>query len=556
MGPRAFLVVASAAVLFVSARTAAAATIQVGPGDSYDKIEGANPGDEVVIAPGTYAFRVYLTKAGTAAAPIHIHAQDPANPPVWDMGTTLVEDAPGSYTAGDRGRGCWQLSGGTGYVIEGIVFRHCRTSSDNSAGIRYYNGSSVTVRDCVFQDNDDGMTGGTQDSTATVEYCEFDHNGNTAASTSAPTHNLYIYGGTFTLRYSWVHDPAQAQNFHIRAHTALIESNWFARAASYEGDLMTDDDYAGGATFTQSIVLRGNVFLEGTTQSNKGQMFVLYNDTQASGLTLSAHVLFNTFIGDGTHPAFVHLSNADGTPMSAEVDDNVIAGTSQPVLVEDATHGTVTGKNNWLQTGATAGTLTGSVFGTDPGFVSAATEGFHLAPGSGAIGAASIAGVMDLPTTEYWQDEKVTRLQRARATTKDIGAFESTTSSTPQGPYGPEGDAGSPDAGTDATVPEGGGIARPVDSGRILPGRTPTAETTTSRQGTASPAAAAAASPPKLRRAAAWPASPPSFSRSPGAGVAPSRDIPHSRPGPPTCIHGRASPRAISRTWPPARRLL
>ena len=29
---------------------------------------------------------------------------------------------------------------------------------------------------------------------------EFDRNGNLAASTSAPTHNIYIYGGDFTLR--------------------------------------------------------------------------------------------------------------------------------------------------------------------------------------------------------------------------------------------------------------------------------------------------------------------------------------------------------------------
>src|SRR5262249_54913507 len=149
-----------------------------------------------------------------------------------------------------------------------------------------------------------------------------------------------------------------------------------------------------------------------------------------------------TFIGDGTHPAFVHLSNADGTTMSAQVDDNVIFGTSAPILIEDAAHGTVTGKNNWMQTGASAGALTGTVFGSDPGFVSAASEDFPLAAGSAAIGAASTAGVQDLPATEYWKDETTTRMQRARATTKDIGAFESTTTSVPQGPYGPGSDGG------------------------------------------------------------------------------------------------------------------
>src|SRR5688572_28758226 len=76
-----------------------AAVINVTTNDNYTKIESANPGDEVVIAPGTYAFRVQLTKQAGVTNPIVIRALDPANPPVWDFATTLVENAPGSYTA-------------------------------------------------------------------------------------------------------------------------------------------------------------------------------------------------------------------------------------------------------------------------------------------------------------------------------------------------------------------------------------------------------------------------------------------------------------------------
>src|SRR5579862_9442346 len=126
-----------------------AAVINVGPGDSYAKIQGAKPGDEVVIAPGTYAFRVYLTQQASPTNPIIIRAQDPHNRPVWDFGTNLVENAPGSYTAGDRGRGGWQFSGAQSYNISGIVFRHCRTATYNSAGIRYYNGTTnLCIKDC------------------------------------------------------------------------------------------------------------------------------------------------------------------------------------------------------------------------------------------------------------------------------------------------------------------------------------------------------------------------------------------------------------------------
>src|SRR5947209_15666284 len=154
-------------------RSALATVINVSPADSYTKIESAKAGDEVVIAPGTYSFRVYLTAQASSTNPIIIRAQDPANRPVWDFGTTLVENAPGSYTAGDRGRGGWQFSGAKNYRISGIVFRNCRTASFNSAGIRYYNGATnLYVRDCLFVQNDDGLTGGTQNSDITVEYCE------------------------------------------------------------------------------------------------------------------------------------------------------------------------------------------------------------------------------------------------------------------------------------------------------------------------------------------------------------------------------------------------
>jgi hypothetical protein len=428
---------ALACVLAAFAGAAYGATIEVTPADSFAKIEGAKPGDEVSIAPGTYKFRVYLQTKATSAQPIVIHAKDPANPPVWDLNGSTVEAAPGSYTAGDRGRGCWQFSGAENIQVSGIVITGCHNAGFNSAGVRYYQASKgIKLSNVVFRDNDNGLTGGSQDSEITVEYCEFDSNGNLSASASAPSHNIYIYGGTFSLRYSYAHDPIQGQNFHIRAHDAVIEYNWFSRAKSYEGDLMTDDDNDGSTAATQNMTLRGNLIVQGSTQSNTSQIVSVYNDAGAANLTLKVKLLYNTFVGtSGGRAALVHLSNADATSMSAELDDNIIYGTSRPTLVEDAANGKVTGQNNWLMTGADATGLTGSVTGTDPKFTSVAQNDFTLAAGSPAIGAAltSIAG---LPDHEYYKDETVTRQYRLRASAKDIGAFESTTQGSGIGPAG------------------------------------------------------------------------------------------------------------------------
>lgn len=412
--------------------------INVTTNDNYSKIESAGAGDEVIIAPGTYAFRVYLTMQASVTNPISIHALDPTNPPVWDFGTNYVENAPGSYTAGDRGRGGWQFSGAANYNVSGIIFRHCRTASDNSAGIRYYNGTTnLYVKDCVFDHNDNGLTGGTQDSEATVEYCEFTGNGNTNASSSSPTHNIYVYGGWLTLRYCYIHDPVQAQNFHIRCRYATLEYNWIARAKSYEGDLMTDDDFSGSGPFSQTMILRGNVIVQNSAPINDSQVIAIYNDEGLTNLTLNVQAIYNTFVGNGGSAAFVHVSNADGTSMNAGLYDNIISGTTMPFLVESPGNGLVAGFNNWLQTGVAAAPLTGTVQSTTPGFRNSATKDYTLTNSSVCIGAAN-AAVYGLPGREYYLNEITNRQWRIRNAARDMGAFESTSTNGPVGPYDPE----------------------------------------------------------------------------------------------------------------------
>ena len=418
-----------------SAHFTRAAIITVTTNDTYAKIEGASPGDEVVISPGTYSFRVYLTKHATPNNPINIHALDPSNPPVWDFGTNLVENAPGSYGAGDRGRGGWQFSGAQNYNISGIVFRNCRTASQNAGGIRYYSGTTnLYIKDCVFTLNDNGLTGGSENSQATVEFCEFYANGNTNAS--SPTHNMYIYGGFLTLRYCYVHDSVQTENFHIRSRDATLEYNWFARATNYEGDLMTDGDFSGSGPFSQTMTLRGNVFIQNSLPENHSQVIVMLNDTGLTNLALSLHMLYNTFIGANANSAFVHVANGNGTRMIAEISDNIIYGTKTCVTVDSNSLATVTGVNNWIQTGASPGPLTGSIQSASPGFRNLAAKDYTLTNGSVCIGAAN-ASVFGPPGKEYYQNEATARMWRIRAAARDLGAFESTTTNTPVGPYDP-----------------------------------------------------------------------------------------------------------------------
>jgi hypothetical protein len=425
--------------MFLAGLSPRAAIISVTTNDNYTKIESAQAGDEAVISPGTYAFRVYLTKAATNT--IAIHALDPANPPVWDFGTNypsnFLDNAPGSYTAGDKARGAWQFSGAKNYSISGIVFRNCRNAVTNAGGIRYYNGTTnLYIKNCRFEFNDNGLTGGTGDSQATVEFCEFSTNGNRFGSLSSPTHNIYIYGGYLAMRYCFLHDSAQGQNFHIRCRDATLEYNWFARAANYDGDLMTDDDFTGAGPYTQVLTLRGNLFIQNPLPGNHSQAIAMFNDEGVTNLTMKVRALYNTYVGANTNAAFVHVSNADGTRMNAEIYNNIIYGTKTPSLVEDAVHGTVIGGNNWIQTNATPGPLTNSIQSASPGFRNPAAKDYTLTNGSPCIGVAN-PSVYGLPGKEYYQNEITNSEWRIRAAARDLGAFESTSTNSPVGPYDP-----------------------------------------------------------------------------------------------------------------------
>jgi MYXO-CTERM domain-containing protein len=446
--PRAFVWLFASLVVLHTARDALAATIHVGPGDDYTKIEAAVAGDTVLVAPGTYKFRVYLTGQGTSAQPIVIRAEDPNNPPVWDLGGQLVEDWPGSYTGGDNGRGCWQVGGGAYYLIDTIVFQNCTTASQNSAGFRYNAADHVTLRNVVSRHNQMGITG--DGTNIVVEFSEVDHNGNPQASEE--THNLYVYGGSFTLRYSFVHDSLHGQNFHLRCLDCRLESNWIARAQNYEGDIMPTGD---GMPAMQKLVLLGNVIVQAPSPENGSQVIAPFNDTGATGLSFEVDLLWNTIIGNGGGATLLQFNNQNLVKTTGVLSNNVVAGLTSIYGSTDASKTTVSGSNNWVVTGAAPTTgLSGTLFGSTPGL----DAHDRPMPGSPLIGAAD-TNAAPAPTTEYYEDEMVTRMYRQRLTAKDIGAFESTTT----GPgIGPEGMSAS-----DAGAPSDGGAfdGGPADAG-------------------------------------------------------------------------------------------
>lgn len=433
--------------------SAQAATIYVTPADDYSVIEAAQPGDEVVVAPGTYQYRLYLDQQATAAAPIIIRAENPNDRPVWDLGGQPVGDWPGSYTGGDRGRGAWQITGAH-YVISGIVFQNCQDTS--SSGIRVLGAEEIHILDCAFRNNTNGLIGAGEN--ILVEFCEFRENGKLTAGGN-PTHSIYMYGGTLTLRYSLLLDPVEGQNFHLRTRDSVLEYNWIVRPGSYPGDMMSCE-YACGGTgnngITQYMLLRGNVIIQGTPV-NGSQIIALYNDGPGGSSDDTGEVeimditlVNNTIIGTPRSPGQTHnLINMrnDTVQTFAHLYNNIIVdvGTISAAREPGLDNWGLEGSNNWVSTGTDVGDLTGSIEGTDPGMAAQGNEDFTLTPSSICIDAA-LQSLSSLPTWEYYRNEDDSMQRRARPECNDLGAFEQGNASATEGPYGGQ-DGGVADGG-------------------------------------------------------------------------------------------------------------
>jgi hypothetical protein len=206
----------------------------------------------------------------------------------------------------------WVVKGNEA-TIEGIEFSGAKVPDQNGAGIRL-EGTGLTVRDCYFHDNENGiLTGANPASDIVVEHSEFAHNG----SGDGYSHNLYIgHVRSFTLRFSYVHHALVGHNVKSRALRNFIAYNRIMDEkdgrSSYSIDLPN-----GGLAF-----VIGNVIQQGPATENS--TIVSYG---AEGLKYPPNELYfinNTVVNDlpaGGRFVFVR----DGTD-AARILNNVFSG--------------------------------------------------------------------------------------------------------------------------------------------------------------------------------------------------------------------------------------
>lgn len=283
----------------------------VGPGQRYrtpcEAIRAAADGDVVEIdAAGDYTGDV------CAFSPSRLTLRGVHGRPRLDAGGRVA-----------AGKAIWVIGGGE-VTVENIEFSGARSADRNGAGIRF-EGRRLTVRNCVFRRNENGiLTWNDPSSSLLVEYSEFDSNGHG----DGYSHNIYVGKiAEFTMQFCWSHDVREGHLVKSRAALTNLLYNYFdtgAGTGSYEVNL---PENGAGLLLGNLIVQRGS--------THNPAVLAAGEEAAAPRAETSLRVIHNTFVNLGPADA-VFLRIGRGGPRAAQLVNNVFLGpgaVTNPALV-------------------------------------------------------------------------------------------------------------------------------------------------------------------------------------------------------------------------------
>ena len=223
-----------------------AASLKVGPGKHFSKIEDANnaakPGDIILVYPLEDG-KPYEKTAVYVRQPRLTFRAVPADGKTWVPISGKGFDYSGK---GSTPRAIFQFNPGTdNCLLEGFELTDAHNNSHNGAGVRINQANHVTIRNCNIHDNDMGiMSGGDGTQRRAVdqriEHCRLHHNGN--FEDPGYNHNLYLGGTSVALRFCDIHHSLTGHNVKSRAHHTRIEYCYVHDSANREFDLVDATD--------------------------------------------------------------------------------------------------------------------------------------------------------------------------------------------------------------------------------------------------------------------------------------------------------------------------
>jgi hypothetical protein len=271
----------------IMAAPAAAATLMVGPGQTYEMPSQAaavaQAGDTIVITPSTYR-----------------------DCSVWTADNITIESsAPGVVLKRKicMGKAIFVIAADN-VTVSGITFSRAVSHDGNGAGIRA-EGTNLTVENSRFSFNQDGILADDNPaSTITITGSEFDHNGTCVGSGCA--HGIYI-GNIGLLQVENTRFFEQMVGHHIKSRAAntLISNCDIEDGPNGTASYLVDIPNGGNVTITDTIMEKGPMTGNDTTAVSIGEEGV-------SNVTNQLLVTANSFTNDG--PPTIFVDNYTTTP--------------------------------------------------------------------------------------------------------------------------------------------------------------------------------------------------------------------------------------------------
>ncbi len=289
-------------LVFALAAPAWAATLRVGPGEAITRIAEAarlaQDGDTVLIMPGTYRGDVAVWRQKRLA----IHG----------VGKRPVLVADGRHA---EGKAIWVLRNGD-FEIENIEFRGARVPDGNGAGIRFERGR-LTLRDCVFVDNQNGLLTANHPETELVvrdSLFAYAPRGN-----GSLPHLLYVGRiARFELTGSRFHDGDRGHLVKSRARVNEVRHNLL-----YDGP-------GGGASYELEFPnggmahVVGNVI--GQSAGTDNPVVVAYGAEGPAWPENALHLAHNTFVSDHPGAWFLRVWRTRFDDVDVRVFNNLLVG--------------------------------------------------------------------------------------------------------------------------------------------------------------------------------------------------------------------------------------
>ncbi|MBW2341901.1 MAG: right-handed parallel beta-helix repeat-containing protein [Deltaproteobacteria bacterium] len=361
---------------FTEAEAGTRRIVRVGPGHKIElpsqAARIAKPGDIIEIDAGEYF--------GDVA--------------VWRANNLMIRGVSGRphLNAGGRaaeGKAIW-VTRGNNITIENIEFSDAKVRDRNGAGIRS-EGMDLTIRNCLFHNNEDGILGGSnRESTIMVEYSEFAYNG----YGDGQSHGIYVGSiKRFVFQYNYVHHSKIGHHVKSGAKENFILYN----------RLMDEED--GNSSYAIDIFNGGLAIIIGNTihQGKLAENFSLIHyhskiEKPRDGL----YVVNNTVLNSRHNGIFV----SNRSPIEAQLMNNLVVGRLK--LIDGRFKGTH------------------NIKGDKGYFVNPNRYNLCLNPNSKAINAGidpgKVHGISLTPVAEYMHP--ISRRDRPRIGPLDVGAFE------------------------------------------------------------------------------------------------------------------------------------